>query len=104
VARKELGQKGCRCCVSQNTFWSSLAAAKAASKDTDLTQGGAAEELRHDSALLLAFDFHGRLSLLKLGSQRQMDITLIMIHSYVELATDYTVHNFIWPNSLARLV
>lgn len=103
-ARKELGKKGCRCCVSQKTLWSSLTAATAASKDTELTQGGAAEELRHDSALSLAFDFHEWLSFLKPGSQRQLDITLIMIHLCVELATDYFVHKLIWPHRLVRPV
>lgn len=76
--------------VSQNILWSSQAAAKAASKDTELTQGGAAEELRHDSALSFPLDFHGRLSL-KPESQRQLDMTLTMSRPYVGLVTDYFI-------------
>lgn len=66
--------------VSQNTLWFSPAAAKAVSKDTELTQGRAAEELRQDSAWGFPLVFHGQLSLLKSWSQRQLEITLIMIY------------------------
>lgn len=89
--------------ISQNTLWFSPAAAKAVSTDTELTQGGAAEELRQNSAWGFPLDFHGQLSLLKPGRKRQ-DMTLIMIHPHTGLAMDYFVHSLTWPAGPARLL
>lgn len=90
--------------VSQNTLWFPPAAANAVSKDIELTKGGAAEELRHDSGWSFSLDSHGQLSLLKPGSQRQLDMTLIMIHPYAGLAMDCFVPSLTWPAGPARFV